>query len=94
MTVTPIDVDIVAGIDISALPESIAFAIRDNITAYLKPGALPVGQPIYTALLAAMRYIRKAESDDGRRVKRKLYCIIAGSAVTKQSRLASSLYQV
>jgi hypothetical protein len=28
-----------------------------------------------------MRYILKAESDDSRGVRRKLYCIIAGSAV-------------
>jgi hypothetical protein len=35
-----------------------------------------------TALPAAMRYILKAESDDRRGVRRKLYCIIAGSAVS------------
>jgi hypothetical protein len=28
-----------------------------------------------------MRYILKAESDDRRGARRKLYCIIAGSAV-------------
>ncbi|MBN3908296.1 MAG: hypothetical protein HWQ35_17665 [Nostoc sp. NMS1] len=32
-----------------------------------------------------MRYILKAESDDRRRVRRKLYCIIAGSAVRLKS---------
>jgi hypothetical protein len=38
---------------------------------------------IATALPAAMRYILKAESDDRRGARRKLYyCIIAGSAVT------------
>jgi hypothetical protein len=36
-----------------------------------------------TALPAAMRYILKAESDDRRGVRRKLYCITAGSAVKK-----------
>ncbi|WP_442936891.1 aminotransferase class V-fold PLP-dependent enzyme [Nostoc sp.] len=35
----------------------------------------------HTALPAAMRYILKAESDDRRGARRKLYCIIAGSAV-------------
>jgi hypothetical protein len=35
----------------------------------------------HTALPPAMRYILKAESDDSRGVRRKLYCIIAGSAV-------------
>ncbi|WP_461947650.1 hypothetical protein [Nostoc sp.] len=35
----------------------------------------------FTALPAAMRYILKAESDDRRGTRRKLYCIIAGSAV-------------
>jgi type I restriction enzyme, S subunit len=35
----------------------------------------------FTALPAAMRYILKAESDDRRGVRRKLYCITAGSAV-------------
>jgi hypothetical protein len=35
----------------------------------------------HTALTAAMRYILKAESDDRRGATRKLYCIIAGSAV-------------
>jgi hypothetical protein len=34
-----------------------------------------------TALSAAMRYILKTESDDRRAARRKLYCIIAGSAV-------------
>ncbi|WP_347242579.1 transposase [Nostoc sp. FACHB-888] len=34
-----------------------------------------------TALLAAMRYILKAESNDRRGARRKLYCIIAESAV-------------
>jgi hypothetical protein len=34
-----------------------------------------------TALPAAMRYILKAESDDRRGGRRKLYRIIAGSAV-------------
>lgn len=34
-----------------------------------------------TALPAAMRYILKAESYDRRGARRKLYCIIAGSAV-------------
>ena len=34
-----------------------------------------------TALSAAMRYILKAESDDRRGARRKLYHIIAGSAV-------------
>ncbi|HYX17747.1 MAG TPA: O-methyltransferase, partial [Nostoc sp.] len=38
----------------------------------------------YTALTAAMRYILKAESDDRRRARRKLYCIIAGSPVLHQ----------
>ncbi len=36
----------------------------------------------HTALPAAMRYILKAESYDRRGVRGKLYCIIAGSAVT------------
>jgi hypothetical protein len=36
----------------------------------------------FTALTAAMRYILKAESDDRRGARRKLYRIIAGSAVT------------
>jgi hypothetical protein len=35
----------------------------------------------FTALTAAMRYILKAESDDRRGARRKLYRIIAGSAV-------------
>ncbi len=35
----------------------------------------------FTVLPAAMRYILKAESDDRRGARRKLYCIIAGSAV-------------
>ncbi|WP_189525078.1 hypothetical protein [Nostoc sp. 'Peltigera membranacea cyanobiont' 232] len=35
-----------------------------------------------TALSAAMRYILKAESYDRRGAKGKLYCIIAGSAVS------------
>ncbi len=35
-----------------------------------------------TALPAAMRYILKAESYDRRGARGKLYCIIAGSAVT------------
>jgi hypothetical protein len=35
-----------------------------------------------TALPAAMRYILKAESYDGQGAKGKLYCIIAGSAVS------------
>jgi hypothetical protein len=34
-----------------------------------------------TALPAAMRYILKAESYARKRARRKLYCIIAGSAV-------------
>ncbi|MEH1793215.1 hypothetical protein [Nostoc sp.] len=34
-----------------------------------------------TALPAAMRYILKTESDDRRGARRKVYCIIAGSAV-------------
>jgi len=34
-----------------------------------------------TALPAAMRYILKAESYDRREAEKKLYCIIAGSAV-------------
>jgi len=38
---------------------------------------------IVTALPAAMRYIPKAESYDRRGARgKKLYCIIAGSAVT------------
>ncbi|WP_334927883.1 hypothetical protein [Nostoc sp.] len=36
-----------------------------------------------TALPAAMRYVLKAESDDRRGARIKLYCIIAGSAVIK-----------
>ncbi|MEH1792432.1 hypothetical protein [Nostoc sp.] len=36
---------------------------------------------ITTALPAAMRYILKTESDDRRGARRKVYCIIAGSAV-------------
>jgi hypothetical protein len=34
-----------------------------------------------TALPAAIRYILKAESDDRTGARRKLYCIIGGSAV-------------
>jgi len=37
----------------------------------------------YTALPAAMRYILKAESYDRTGARGKLYCIIAGSAVTQ-----------
>jgi hypothetical protein len=46
-----------------------------------------------TALPAAMRYILKAESDDRRGARRKLYCIIAGSAVnTVDSHLIEIFY--
>ncbi|WP_414514781.1 hypothetical protein [Nostoc sp. PCC 9305] len=38
---------------------------------------------VVTAVSAAMRYILKAESNDRRGARRKLYCIIAGSAVSK-----------
>ena len=44
-----------------------------------------------TALPPAMRYILKAESNDRRGARRKLYCIIAGSAVTAFARLMSLL---
>ncbi|WP_181154473.1 hypothetical protein [Nostoc sp. 'Peltigera membranacea cyanobiont' N6] len=43
-----------------------------------------------TALPAAMRYILKAESYDRRRARGKLYCIIAGSAVTHLERASPS----
>ncbi len=45
----------------------------------------------FTALTAAMRYILKAESNDRRGARRKLYCIIAGSAVFERSLLLTHL---
>ena len=53
---------------------------REIITARLTRSAEPLVED--TALTAAMRYILKAESDDRRGARRKLYCIIAGSAVS------------
>ncbi|MEH2061051.1 MAG: hypothetical protein V7K50_02070 [Nostoc sp.] len=52
-----------------------AFSAEQSL---IEEGMSPFG---ITALPAAIRYTLKAESYDRREVRRKLYCIIAGSAV-------------
>ncbi len=83
-------------------PKTALVKPSENESAYLPDVLLLnrpnlVNEPLWkkestlTALPAAMRYILKAESYDSQGAKGKLYCIIAGSAVFKQSQSLWSL---
>ncbi|MEH2074530.1 MAG: alpha/beta fold hydrolase [Nostoc sp.] len=59
-------------------------SLRDNLPPHLQQLIDRLAKESDdTALPAAMRYILKAESYDRRGARGKLYCIIAGSAVTR-----------
>ncbi|MEH1809846.1 hypothetical protein, partial [Nostoc sp.] len=66
----------------SAINNSLYEAVSD------RPASLRVAMPEWlTALTAAMRYIPKSESFDRRGQGEKLYCVIAGSAVSVQEEI-------
>jgi hypothetical protein len=56
--------------------------LSDKVAPQLLRGDAKSERGLATALTAAMRYILKSESFDRRGQGEKLYCIIAGSAVS------------